>query len=202
MPRRWPILPTLLVAAAIATMIALGIWQLQRAKWKEGLLVTYAAAAHKPPVDFPLDKNKPLDPYYFRKSAAHCYTPYDAISSAGRNAAKQSGLAHVVTCNAFSPGTSMDERKTRITFRAVLGWSDDIAAPDWKGGELSGTLMPDTQTGVRLIADPPVAGLQANEPPNLDDIPNNHLAYAGQWFFFALVAGIIYVLALKRRARD
>ena len=202
MPRRWPILPTLLVTAAIATMIALGIWQLQRAKWKEGLLATYAAAAHKPPVDFPRDNTKSLDPYYFRKSAAHCYAPHDAISSAGRNAAKQSGLAHVVTCNAFPPSATMDARDTRTTFRAVLGWSDDIAAPDWKGGELSGTLMPDTQTGVRLIADPPVAGLQANEPPNLDDIPNNHLAYAGQWFFFALVAGIIYVLALKRRARD
>ncbi len=28
---RFPILPTLLVAAAVATMIALGIWQLRRA---------------------------------------------------------------------------------------------------------------------------------------------------------------------------
>jgi len=31
------------------------------------------------------------------------------------------------------------------------------------------------------------------------DIPNNHLAYAVQWFLFAGIAGVIYALALKRR---
>jgi surfeit locus 1 family protein len=28
---------------------------------------------------------------------------------------------------------------------------------------------------------------------------NNHLLYAGQWFFFALAAAVIYVLALRRK---
>ena len=28
--RRWPLIPTLLVLAAVAVMIALGVWQLQR----------------------------------------------------------------------------------------------------------------------------------------------------------------------------
>jgi len=32
-------------------------------------------------------------------------------------------------------------------------------------------------------------------------VPNNHLAYAVQWFLFALVAGVIYVIALRRRLR-
>ena len=35
--------------------------------------------------------------------------------------------------------------------------------------------------------------------PDPSDLPNNHLAYAGQWFFFAITAFIIYVLALRRR---
>ena len=52
-----------------------------------------------------------------------------------------------------------------------------------------------------LIADTPAPGLSANEMPSVDSIPNNHLAYAVQWFLFAGVAVIIYLLALRRRAR-
>jgi surfeit locus 1 family protein len=51
------------------------------------------------------------------------------------------------------------------------------------------------------VADPPVGGLAANAAPDPADLPNNHLAYAGQWFFFALTALVIYVLALRRRRR-
>jgi surfeit locus 1 family protein len=33
-------------------------------------------------------------------------------------------------------------------------------------------------------------------------VPNNHLSYAIQWFFFATTAVVIYVLALRKRWRD
>ena len=38
-------------------------------------------------------------------------------------------------------------------------------------------------------------------PPDPGDLPNNHLMYAGQWFFFALTALVIYLLALRKRRR-
>ena len=44
MTRRVPVLATLIVAAAIATMIALGVWQLRRAEWKDALIARYQAA--------------------------------------------------------------------------------------------------------------------------------------------------------------
>ena len=50
-----------------------------------------------------------------------------------------------------------------------------------------------------LIAGEPVPGLKPLAPPNVADVPNNHLAYAVQWFFFAGIAAIIYVLALRKR---
>ena len=54
--------------------------------------------------------------------------------------------------------------------------------------------------GPRLVAsEPPVAGLEPLARPDPSGIPNNHLAYAGQWFFFALTALVIYWLALRRR---
>ena len=33
MIRRLPLIPTIVVAAAVAVMIGLGVWQLQRAEW-------------------------------------------------------------------------------------------------------------------------------------------------------------------------
>jgi surfeit locus 1 family protein len=53
-----------------------------------------------------------------------------------------------------------------------------------------------------LQAAQPVAGLAPLAPPDPSDLPNNHLAYAGQWFFFALTALVIYVLALRRRRKS
>ena len=54
-------------------------------------------------------------------------------------------------------------------------------------------------TGVRLVADPPLAGLAANAAPDPRELPDNHLAYAFQWFFFAMTALVIYFLALRRK---
>ena len=53
--------------------------------------------------------------------------------------------------------------------------------------------------GPRLVADPPLAGLQANARPDPSDIPNNHLSYAVQWFLFAATALVIYAIALRKR---
>jgi surfeit locus 1 family protein len=50
-----------------------------------------------------------------------------------------------------------------------------------------------------LVADVPAPGLAASTPPDPAAIPNNHLAYAVQWFVFAGVALLIYGLALRRR---
>ena len=53
-----------------------------------------------------------------------------------------------------------------------------------------------------VIANEAKAGLEPLARPDPADLPNNHLAYAGQWFFFALTALAIYWLALKRRWSD
>ena len=63
MTRKVPILPTLLVAAAVATMIALGVWQLQRLKWKEGLIARVAEHMQRPvaPLGMVLSESMPED---------------------------------------------------------------------------------------------------------------------------------------------
>lgn len=81
----------------------------------------------------------------------------------------------------------------------VLGWSRSPNAVEWRGGFVAGTVVPTGELGFKIVADPPLAGLEANAAPDPGDLPNNHLAYAVQWFFFAATALVIYVLALRRR---
>ena len=50
-----------------------------------------------------------------------------------------------------------------------------------------------------LVADPPLGGLDANPRADISAVPNNHLAYAVQWFLFAAIALGIYAIALRRR---
>jgi cytochrome oxidase assembly protein ShyY1 len=94
-----------------------------------------------------------------------------------------------------------------------VGIADDFKPPDWKGGTVQGTIVPGPEqptliqrlTGravparAMLVADTPIQGLRASEVPSGADVPNNHLAYAIQWFFFAATALIIYALAVRRR---
>jgi cytochrome oxidase assembly protein ShyY1 len=186
---RLPVLPTLLVALAVAAMVALGVWQIQRLHGKEALLADYAAATGKPPVAFP---RLPTDrTMLFRRAEAFCLQPVGWRASAGRNRAGEPGWRHVADCRtgAEGPGIAID-----------MGWSKDAAAPvGWKGGVAHGVIGPDRDGQVLLVSEEPAPGLQPSAPPSLDEIPNNHLAYAVQWFLFAGVAVVIYIIALRRR---
>lgn len=179
MTRRLPVLATLIVAAAIATMIALGIWQLGRMQQKEALLERYRAA-RTIAVEAPFSADS-----LYRRSRVECRRVIDASTMAGMNRKGESGQAHIARCELPGGDQAL----------VVLGWSRDLAMGDWQGGEVAGWVAP----GPRLVADPPLAGLEANAVPDPSSIPNNHLSYAVQWFLFAGVALVIYVLALRKR---
>ena len=188
--KRWPIIPTVIVGAAVAVMVMLGVWQLQRADWKAHLLAGYAAAACKPPVAWPASRDAADLPLY-RKSSLVCQKVIGWRSVSGRNAADMPGYVHIATC------VTADEKSS--TAQVVTGWSAGPEHPQWIGGTVRGTIAPDARHGLKLVADTPVPGFAPLQPPSLGDIPNNHIAYAVQWFLFALVACVIYVLALRRR---
>lgn len=190
MMRRLPIVPTVIVLLAVATMIGLGVWQLQRKGQKEHLLARYAAALTDPaPVVFPVAGDGTA--VLYRRAAFDCRVEpglWDSV--AGRNAAGEGGYVHIAHC--VAPGG--------LPALVQLGWSRDPHPPQWDGGRVTGRIAPFHKI-TRLVADPPLAGLAANAPPDPSDIPNNHLAYAVQWFLFAGVALVIYALALRRRAK-
>ncbi len=193
MIRKWPLIPTILVAAAVSTMIGLGIWQLQRRQEKLALLDTLAAAQTQPPIDWPAAPFAGPLPLY-RAASGHCLSVTGFRTAAGQNRDGDPGFLVIADCRVGAEGPGM---------AVELGWSKNPSAGrDYKGGLVSGIIAPDRLSRMRLVAAEPGPGLVASAPPSPDSIPNNHLSYAVQWFLFAAAAGLIYVLTLKRRERE
>ena len=204
--RRWPLIPTLLVLAAVAVMIALGVWQLQRKADKEALIALYQRnMAMSSLVTYPELPPVP-DSMLYRKSSVVCLEPVRWDPRSGTDREGRSGIRMIADCRtgAEGPGVLVD-----------VGIGDDFTPPEWKGGTVQGTIVPGPEqptviarmTGkavparAMLVADAPVANLRASGVPSADDTPNNHLAYAVQWFLFAAAALVIYILAVRRRLR-
>ena len=197
--RRIPLLPTLFVLAAAAAMIALGVWQLQRAQWKERLLADYAAAAAMPPLDLdPLLSRPPeaLPPLAFRRVLVTCSAERLAPDlRGGRSDAGQSGYSYFIPCR---PGAGGLAGRLRVN----AGWSampDDSVRLSMTGivaGRLGADEADRPLTLTSATAAPPLGPSAA---ASLETISNNHLVYAFQWFFFAAAALVIYAVALRRR---
>lgn len=186
--RSLPLIPTVLVALAAATMVALGFWQLSRAEWKNGLIESYGEASQiEEPVAWPRSEAE-LEQNLYRRSSFICERVISQRATAGTSAKGTNGWAQVARCALDGGGQA----------EVALGWTRAPNGPRWGGAPVSGIIA----SGGKLIADPPVAGLAELAKPDPADMPNNHLAYAGQWFFFALTAIVIYLLALRRRRRD
>ncbi len=198
---RVPVLATLVVALAVVTMIGLGIWQLQRRDAKEALLASYAANADLPAIVLP---RPPVpDTMLFRRMTATCVAPGAITRAAGRTADGRSGYRLIAACEGDP------------TFKVELGVAGDPSVDArWAGGPVTGlyTHAPDGASLFErligrappptpmLVPDAPLApGLAPSRRPDPSSIPNNHLAYAVQWFAFAIIAAVIYALALRRR---
>ncbi|RYD49283.1 MAG: SURF1 family protein [Sphingomonadales bacterium] len=198
---RLPLIPTAIVALAIAVMIGLGFWQLSvRLPQKEAFLAQLAENPAKPEIAFP---KFPDDSLLFRKASGFCLKPVSSqLIGAG-----SAGFRFIVECRTGGlegPGMLVQLGTVR----------DPMAKPTWAGGPVKGrishapdsrsmlaSLFDHTPKRLMLVADTPAPGLTANGTPDLSSVPNNHLAYGVQWFLFALVAAVIYVLALRWRGK-
>jgi surfeit locus 1 family protein len=200
--RRVPILPTLLVAAAVAILVMLGMWQLERAALKDQWSATARANMALPEIE--LRPGAVLDDSLrFRRARAVCEEVVEWRRTGGRSADGAGGTRFIATCRAqgggllaFDMGVSPDPR----------------VAPRWEGGPVSGRIAaepPRAGLWTRLTgrAPPPepmivsetaAGGLRPSAQPS-GEIENTSRVYALQWFSFALIALAIYGLALRRR---
>lgn len=204
--RRLPLLATLVVALAVAAMIALGVWQLRRAEWKEALLASYQAA-QKAPALYGMPGGVPADALAFRRTRILCRITTPAVQLGGVDRQARTGFRNIAGCALIDGRVIM----------ADLGWSAIDARPTLPALgqriEAAGRLIPDEILARRvlpgrrgampllLVLEDAVPGLEPSVPPSIENIPNNHRSYAVQWFLFAGVALTIYLLALRQRNR-
>ncbi len=189
--RQLPLLPTLFVLAVLPVLIGLGVWQLQRMQWKNAMLAAMSASVDQPLLAL---GNQPIPANAaFRHISIRLDCPRQQPGAeAGRNRQGQTGWAFTLGC-----------RSGRQPVKLVIGWH---ARPDgWQRASLpfgvqphNGLAVPGPDGRWRLSSSTAPPPLQPVAPPTPAEIPNNHLAYAIQWFAFAGVLLTIYGVLLRR----
>ena len=207
MTRKIPIVPTIIVALAVALMIGLGIWQLGRAQHKEAALQEWRDNMSLPATAYPI-QNPTDERYMFRRLSGTCLRVVAWQVLGGRTREGEPGWRHIASCatGAEGPGLVVDMGVSKQPDLKVA----------WAGGPVRGyaTHEPDNSgllerlrgksspLRLMIVADVPAPGLMASSPPDPASVPNNHRSYMVQWFLFALIAAVIYVLALRKREQS
>jgi surfeit locus 1 family protein len=201
--RRLPLLPTLMTLAMLAILIGLGAWQLQRREWKHELIRQLEAAQNQPllePADFLAAMTGERSVQY-RRAELPCspgtVLPYDI--KGGSSATGTSGYLVLVSCR---------PNKKPPDIVAVAGWTrrpDAVRTPIAVDTVFTGLVIERPygdapgRPQFMLIPDTAVPPLAVSRLPSPQDLPDNHLSYAGQWFGLAIVLATIYGLWLRRR---
>jgi cytochrome oxidase assembly protein ShyY1 len=178
-----------MVAVALPILLGLGAWQLRRAEWKDALLADLARNLEAPILDLGDGPIPPSAQFRLVRVTLAC-TAGPTAPRAGRNLQGASGYSHLVRCTSGGEPLSLD-----------AGWSARPAALDMPGGAglIEGRPVKAGDGGWVLVARSARPPLTPSAPPGPDTIPNNHRAYAVQWFSFAAILATIYGLWLRRR---
>jgi len=194
-----------MVALMLPVLVGLGVWQLQRAEWKEAMLADLAANSARP-VAAPAP-GAPLSGYRFRRVVLllACEPPPPVVS-AGRSLAGQPGYAVLVPCRRADP---IDDPDSRVLL--AIGWGPrpdswkaaSAAWPPAAGHRVEGVLVERSgEPRWLLVARAAAAPLEPSAPPTPETIPNNHRSYAIQWFSFAGILAIVYAAFVRRWRRN
>ena len=203
--KRLPIVPTILVVVAAAIMVSLGFWQIGRAQEKDRLKLAMEERPALPVIDYPF-ADATNEEYLYRRLRADCDAVTGIDVSGGMDAAGRTGWRQIASCTNAATGQ---------VFQVQIGVAKDPGeVSQWQGGPVEGVAKesPDNRSalermfsgGVRrpamIVASEPKAGLLPSQAPNPEEYRNSSWAYAGQWFFFAITALVIYGFALRSRA--
>lgn len=229
--KRFPWVLTLLAAILLAVLVALGVWQVQRMAWKEGLIAASIAAEHQPPA--PLDQVLADPAPEFRRALVVCRglatAPYVELQSIHDGAA---GVRLVSVCRPEGLGQTflVDRGFVADTVSARPPVRADDAMPlavlvVLRRVEAPGAMSPPPSNGRFFARDPQAmaAALKADGPvadwtlfavtssnPDWQALTpsappaafsNNHLGYALTWFGLALALVVFYGVLLRRRLR-
>lgn len=220
--RRRLLVPTVTTAFFMALLLGLGVWQLYRLRWKEGILAQIAAAEAAPPV--PLTG---APPRFSRVVVRGHYAPgfaalYGVTTHDEKQGAVLGGDALALLLRDGAPPLLVDRGWVAAPATggrappppsgelAVVGYVHDVDTGGWftprddiAGGRvfaldparIAAEFHLPSPAGLVLVATTAdSAGPDAPIPSgHLPQPPNNHFEYAMTWFALAVALGIIYV---------
>lgn len=200
------IFPLLLGLVGAGILIALGVWQMQRLEWKQGILAEIDAQISGPAIALPAEP----DP------ALHRYAPVELTGTVGEPevhvlvSTKQDGAGYrvitpfvvgdrrILLDQGFIPLEAKDTPRAggEVTVRGNIHWpqeidsytpDNDLGANIWFSRDVP-TLADALETEpLLIIAATPVDPSVTPLPVDSSAIPNDHLNYAITWFSLAVV---------------
>lgn len=223
--RRFPVILTVVAAAALALLVSLGVWQVQRLAWKQDLLARIEAARTAPPV--PLDEALARPDPEFARVALVCRgldrAPYVELRTildgeAGVRLVSLCGGSPILVDRGFVADTisarpPSDGGTMPVIVRGVLrrGEAANAFTPPVTGRQVFVRDLPvmagqlgGGRTDLMLVAEtssnPEWRALRPSALPA--GLTNNHLGYAITWFGLAAALLGIYLALLHRRLRS
>lgn len=197
------------VIGAFFTLVALGIWQLERRVWKENLLAEIAekTTGHEQPLAHSLPKD------YMPVSVTGRFLPATILVHRGKEKMVFSPFQYQNGFIFVNRGTIAPERTSVVLPPSVTIIKGIVRFPpeqglytpdnnpdkdDWYFVDLGAMAK---KSGIRLIqpfyvqlSEKAFARDAAEPLPIVPDLPNNHLQYALTWFALAGVLGVVIMI--------
>lgn len=214
------IFPLILGLAGVAVLVSLGLWQVDRMRWKEGVLAGIEAAIAAPPVALPASPDPQHDAYLpvrvegrLTGEGARVLGSVKGIGAGHRLiGVLEAGPRRLLVDLGFVPlEGDLTQPSGPVTITGNLHWPDEqnrhTPAPDvskrlWFARDIDGLSTVLQTEPVLIVTRDPVVPQAIPIPVDTAHIPNDHLGYAVTWFGLALVwAGMtsLYLWRITRR---
>ncbi|MEM6303214.1 MAG: SURF1 family protein [Pseudomonadota bacterium] len=203
-------------------LIALGVWQVQRLAWKEGVIADINARIVSAPAALPASPDREADAYLPVRAAGTLDTGFlrVLVSQKTEGAGYRiiapfalTGGRRVMADLGFLPVDTAEFQRPngQITITGNLQWPDETdgftPAPDREGNIwfardvdlMAEALSTEALLLVARAVAPPI-GEVTPLPVDTSRIPNNHLQYAVTWFSLAVIWLAMSLYFYRRRA--
>ncbi|MEO0915788.1 MAG: SURF1 family protein [Pseudomonadota bacterium] len=214
--------PLLLGLSGTVVLASLGVWQLQRLEWKQGVLSEIETRIANAPVELPEAPIEELHKYLPVTVGGEIEDQHlRVLTSLARDGPGHRVISVLTTetgrriliDEGFVPegGNTVPGPAQGVIVTGNVHWPDDVNSstpePDLADGLFFGRdvgrMAEALETEPTLVVLRRIEGVAARATPlpvSTEGIPNNHLGYAVQWFGLALVWAGMTVFLLWRTA--
>ncbi|WP_410218117.1 SURF1 family protein [Paracoccus sp. (in: a-proteobacteria)] len=214
--------PLILGIIGCTVLVQLGLWQLDRLAWKEGMLDEIRAGIDAEPVPLPAQVDPSMKYLPVTVSGTTTGDEIDVLSHTREQGGGYQIVSRFVTDDGrailldrgFVPQEArrVERQPVRLTVRGNLHWPQDASsstpAPNleeniWFARDV-GAMAEQLDTQPVLVVASFVEGDNQGAEPipvAVEGVPNNHLSYAIQWFLIAATWAVM-TLALIWRIRQ